>query len=380
MSQRDYYEILGVARNASEQDLKSAYRKQALKYHPDRNPGDHTAEERFKEAAEAYAVLGDSDKRARYDRFGHAGVAGAAGGPGGPGFNADIFSDFSDILGDFFGFGGLGGGRRGGPARGADLRFDLEISFEESYSGAETTIQIPRDESCETCKGSGAAPGTSRETCPQCRGTGQLRYQQGFLVVARTCGQCGGAGQIVKTPCTTCRGTGRVTKDRRVTVRIPPGIADGQRLRLHGEGEHGAGGGPTGDLYVVVHVRPHDVYHREGDDLYVDVPVPFHIMALGGSFKVDGPAGLLDVDVSAGTAGGTLVGFRGKGMPSVSGRGRGAFYVRLNIDVPKKLTKEQKKLVEELRKAMPVEKLEPRKADEAHGEKPFFDKVKDLFG
>jgi molecular chaperone DnaJ len=380
VSQRDYYEILGVARNASEQDLKSAYRKQALKYHPDRNPGDHTAEERFKEAAEAYAVLGDSDKRARYDRFGHAGVAGAAGGPGGPGFNADIFSDFSDILGDFFGFGGFGGGRRGGPARGADLRFDLEISFEESYGGAETTIQIPRDESCETCKGSGAAPGTSRETCPQCRGTGQLRYQQGFLVVARTCGQCGGAGQIVKTPCTTCRGTGRVTKDRRVTVRIPPGIADSQRLRLHGEGEHGAGGGPTGDLYVVVHVRPHDVYHREGDDLYVDVPVPFHIMALGGSFKVDGPAGSLDVDVSAGTAGGTLVGFRGKGMPSVSGRGRGAFYVRLNIDVPKKLTKEQKKLVEELRKAMPVEKLEPRKADDAHGEKPFFDKVKDLFG
>jgi molecular chaperone DnaJ len=380
VSQRDYYEILGVARNASEQDIKSAYRKLALKYHPDRNPGDHTAEERFKEAAEAYSVLGDSDKRARYDRFGHAGVAGAAGGPGGPGFNADIFSDFSDILGDFFGFGGFGGGRRGGPARGADLRFDLEISFEESYSGTETTIQIPRDESCETCKGSGAAPGTSRETCPQCRGTGQLRYQQGFLVVARTCGQCGGAGQIVKTPCTTCRGTGHVTRDRRVTVRIPPGIADSQRLRLHGEGEHGAGGGPTGDLYVVVHVRSHDVYHRDGDDLYVDVPVPFHIMALGGSFKVDGPAGPLEVDVSAGTAGGTLVGFRGKGMPSVAGRGRGAFYVRLNIDVPKKLTKEQKKLVEELRKAMPVEKLEPRKADDSRGEKPFFDKVKDLFG
>jgi molecular chaperone DnaJ len=380
VSQRDYYEILGVARNASEQDIKSAYRKLALKHHPDRNPGDHKAEELFKEAAEAYSVLGDSDKRARYDRFGHAGVAGAAGGPGGPGFNPDIFSDFSDILGDFFGFGGFGGGRRGGPARGADLRFDLEISFDESYSGTETTIQIPRDESCETCKGSGAAPGTSRETCPQCRGTGQLRYQQGFLVVARTCGQCGGAGQIVKTPCTTCRGTGRVTKDRRVTVRIPAGIADGQRLRLHGEGEHGVAGGPTGDLYVVVHVRAHEVFHREGDDLYVDVPVPFHIMALGGSFKVDGPAGPLDVDVSAGTPAGTLVSFRGKGMPSVAGRSKGAFYVRLNIDVPKKLTKDQKKLVEELRKSMPVEKLEPRKAGEAHGEKPFFDKVKDLFG
>ena len=379
MSQRDYYEILGVARDASEQDVKSAYRKLALKYHPDRNPGDRAAEDRFKEAAEAYSVLGDADKRARYDRFGHAGVSGQAG-PGGPGFNADIFSDFSDILGDFFGFGGgFGGGRRGGPARGADLRFDLEISFDESYSGTETTIQIPREESCEACKGSGAAPGTSRETCPQCRGTGQLRYQQGFLVVARTCGQCGGAGQIVKQPCTTCRGTGRVTKDRRVTVRIPAGIADGQRLRLHGEGEHGVAGGPTGDLYVVVHVRAHEVFHREGDDLYVEVPVPFHIMALGGSFKVDGPAGPLDVEVSAGTAGGKLVSFRGKGMPSVAGRSRGAFHVRLNIDVPKKLTKDQKKLVEELRKSMPVEKLEPRKIDDA-ADKPFFEKVKDLFG
>jgi molecular chaperone DnaJ len=375
VTQRDYYEILTVKRDASEQDIKSAYRKLALKFHPDRNPGDKAAEDRFKEAAEAYAVLGDAEKRTRYDRFGHAGVQGAAGG--GPGVNPDIFSDFSDILGDFFGFGG--GARRGGPARGADLRFDLEIGFEESYAGAETTIQIPREEACDTCKGSGAAPGTSRETCPQCRGAGQLRYQQGFLVVARTCGQCGGSGQIVRTPCTTCRGTGRVTRDRRVTVRIPAGIADGQRLRLHGEGEHGAAGGPTGDLYVVVHVRAHDVFHREGDDLYVDVPVPFPIMALGGSFKVDGPAGPLDVNVSAGTAAGTLIEFRGKGMPSVAGRGRGTFFVRLNIDVPRKLTKEQKKLVDDLRKSMPVEKIEARKLDEER-DRPFFDKVKDLFG
>lgn len=376
MTRRDYYEVLSVTRESSEQDIKSAYRKLALKYHPDRNPGDKAAEDKFKEAAEAYAVLGDSEKRARYDRFGHAGVQGATG-PGGPGFNADIFSDFSDILGDFFGFGG--GARRGGPARGADLRFDLQIEFMESFSGTETTIQIPREESCDTCKGTGAAPGTSRETCPQCRGAGQLRYQQGFLVVARTCGQCGGTGQIVRTPCTTCRGLGRVTKDRRVTVRIPAGIADGQRLRLHGEGEHGVAGGPTGDLYVVVHVKAHDVFHREGDDLYVDVPVPFPIMALGGSFKVDGPAGPLDVDVSAGTPSGTLVPFRGKGMPSVAGRGRGIFYVRLNIDVPRKLTKEQKKLIDDLRKSMPVEKLEPRKLDDDR-DRPFFDKVKDLFG
>ena len=378
MSQRDYYEILGVGRNAGEQDIKSAYRKLALKYHPDRNPGDKAAEERFKEAAEAYAVLGDADKRARYDRFGHAGVAGGAS-PGGPGFNADIFADFSDILGDFFGFGAGFNGRRGGPARGADLRFDLEISFEESFTGIETTIQIPREEACETCKGSGAAAGTSRETCPQCRGTGQLRYQQGFLVVARTCGQCGGSGQIVRQPCAACRGTGRVSRARRVTVTIPAGIADGQRLRLHGEGEHGAAGGPTGDLYVVIHVRAHEVFHRENDDLFVEVPVPFPLMAMGGSFKLETPAGPIDVDVSAGTASGALLPFRGKGMPSVTGRGRGTLYVRVNVEVPRKLTKDQKKLVEDLRKAMPVEKIEPRKVDETR-DRPFFDKVKDLFG
>jgi molecular chaperone DnaJ len=377
MSQRDYYEVLGVARDAGEQDIKSAYRKLALKHHPDRNPGDQAAEDSFKEAAEAYAVLGDTEKRARYDRFGHAGVTGAGPG-GGPGFNPDIFTDFSDILGDFFGFGG-GGGRRAGPVRGADLRFDLEISFEESFAGSETTIQIPREEACETCHGSGAAAGTSRETCPQCKGRGQLRYQQGFLVVARTCGQCGGSGQIVPKPCPACRGVGRTTRERRVTVKIPAGIADSQRLRLHGEGEHGAAGGPTGDLYVVVHVRPHQFFVREGDDLYTEVPVPFHTMALGGSFKLEGPGGPIDVHVSASSANGALVSFRGKGMPSVTGHGRGALHVRLVVDVPKKLTKEQRKLVEQLGKSTPPEAIAPR-AIESEGEKPFFEKVRDLFG
>jgi len=377
VSQRDYYEILGVGRQASEQEIKSAYRKHALKHHPDRNPGDKQAEERFKEAAEAYAVLGDADKRARYDRFGHAGVTGPGAG-GGPGFNPDIFADFSDILGDFFGgFGG--GGRRGGPARGADLRFDIEIGFEDSFNGAETTIQIPREENCETCHGTGAAAGTSRDTCPQCRGSGQLRYQQGFLVVARTCGQCGGTGQIVRHPCPTCRGVGRTSRDRRVTVKIPAGIADGQRLRLHGEGEHGAAGGPPGDLYVVVHVKPHDVFHREGDDLYVEVHVPFPTMALGGAFKVKGPSGIVDVEVSAGAASGSLLQFRGKGMPSVSGRGRGSFFVRIVTDTPRKLSKEQKKLIEELRKSMPAETIEPKPLD-ADRDKPFFERMKDLFG
>jgi molecular chaperone DnaJ len=378
VKQRDYYEVLGVARGASEQEIKSAYRKLALKYHPDRNAGDADAEEKFKEAAEAYAVLGDSDKRARYDRFGHAGVAGA-GAAGGPGFNPDIFADFSDILGDFFGFGGFSGARRGGPARGADLRFDLEISFEDSYQGTETTIQIPREEACESCHGTGAAPGTSRETCPQCAGRGQLRYQQGFLVVARPCGQCRGTGQIVAKPCSTCKGSGRTVKDRRVTVKIPAGIADGQRLRLQGEGEHGAAGGPTGDLYVVVHVQPHSAFQREGDDLHAEVPVPFHVMALGGSFPLQTPGGAIDVHVPAGAQNGSVLSYRAKGMPSVTGQARGSLHVRLVVDVPAKLSKEQKKLVEQLAKSMPPETIGPREFD-TENEKPFFEKVKDLFG
>lgn len=370
MSVRDYYEVLGVSRDASDQEIKSAYRKLALQHHPDRNQGNAAAEEQFKQAAEAYSVLGDAEKRSRYDRFGHAGVSGAAGG----GFNPDTFGDFSDILGDFFGFGG--GARRGGPTRGSDLRFDLEITFEESFAGTETTIQIPREESCDTCKGSGAASGTAKETCSQCKGSGQLRYQQGFLVVARTCGQCRGTGQIIRTPCASCRGTGLVTKDRRVTVKIPAGIADSQRLRLHGEGEHGTAGGPTGDLYVVVHVKPHPSFHRDGDDLYLETYVPFHIMAMGGEFKVDGPAGELDVHVSAGTASGSLIPFRNRGMASVNGRGKGTLYVRVVVDVPKKLSKDQKKLVEQLGQTMKVGKIEATPArDDA--EKSIFEK---LFG
>lgn len=377
MSQRDYYQVLGVSRTASESEIKSAYRKLALQYHPDRNQGNPEAEEKFKEAAEAYSVIGDADKRARYDQFGHAGVSGA--GQGGPGINPDIFGDFSDILGDFFGFGG-GGGRRGGPVRGSDLRFDLEIAFDESFRGVETPIQIPREEACEPCGGSGAAPGSSRETCPQCGGRGQLRYQQGFLVVSRPCGQCRGTGQIIPKPCTSCRGTGRQMRDRKVTVRIPAGIADGQRLRLHGEGEHGAQGGPPGDLYVVVHVRQHANFVREGDDLYMEVRVPYPIMALGGTFKVDGPDGSIDVNVSGGSANGTLVSFKGKGMPNVSGRGAGALHVRLVVDVPKKLSKDQKKLIEQLGKTMPVETLAARDVEGDSDEKPFFERVKDLFG
>jgi molecular chaperone DnaJ len=378
VSQRDYYEVLGVSKSAGEAEIKAAYRKLALKHHPDRNQGDAGAEAKFKEAAEAYSILADADKRARYDRFGHAGVSGAASQPG-AGFNNDVFADFSDIFGDFFGF---GGGRRqaGGPERGSDLRFDLEISFEESFTGKDLPIQIPREETCESCKGSGAAPGTFAETCPQCRGAGQLRFQQGFLVVARPCGQCRGAGKIIPKPCPACRGNGRVSKDRRVTVKLPAGIAEGQRLRLYGEGEHGLHGGPTGDLYVVVHVKPHPIFHRENDDLFVEVPVPFATMVMGGSFKIAAPGGELTVDIPPGTQSGALLPFRGKGMPSVSGRGRGAIYVKAVVDVPKKISKDQRKAVEQLGKTMPLEKIEPRSIDHDENEKPFFERVKDMFG
>jgi len=379
VSKRDYYEVLGVERSATEQELKSAYRKLALKYHPDRNPGDHTAEERFKEAAEAYAVLADADKRSRYDRFGHAGVGGAAGG--GPGFDPTIFADFSDIfsgLGDFFGFGDVfGGRRRGGPMRGADLRYDLEIAFEESASGTETTIQIPREEACETCGGSGAAPGTSPSVCPQCHGRGQLRYQQGFLTIARPCGQCRGTGRIITKPCQACRGAGRVTRDRKITVKIPAGIASGQRLRLFNEGEHGAQGGPPGDLYVVVHVREHEFFHREGDDLYLELPVGFPTLALGGHVEVPTLNGRQKLDVPAGTQSGQRFRLRGKGMPNVAGRGSGDIYVVVRAEVPRKLTKPQKRLLEQLAASLGPEKSEPVSADA--GERPFFERVKDIF-
>ena len=377
MSQRDYYEVLGVPRAATEPDIKTAYRKLALKHHPDRNPGDKKAEEAFKEAAEAYSVLGDPEKRARYDRFGHAGVS--AGAAGGPGFNADIFADFSDILGDFFGFGGFGGGRRGGPTRGADLRFDLEISFDDSFKGTETTIQIPREEHCTTCKGTGAAAGTSREPCPQCRGTGQLRYQQGFFTVARTCGQCRGSGSIITKPCQTCRGAGRVQKDKKLSVRIPAGIATGQRLRLNGEGEAGPGGGPAGDLYVVVHVQEHPFFQRDGNDLHCEIPLHFPTLALGGEIRIPTLDGSEAFTIPSGTETGTTFRVRGRGMPDVSGRGRGDLMVTVKVSTPKKLTKEQKKLLEQLADALPKEGYEPTPAA-AQSDKGLFDRVKDIFG
>jgi len=383
VTRRDYYEVLGVSRGASEPEIKSAYRKLALRYHPDRNPGKKDAEEKFKEAAEAYAVLADPQKRSLYDRYGHAGV-GAAAGAGGAGFDPTIFADFSDIfggLGDIFGFGEVfgGGRRRGGPQRGSDLRYDLEISFEESARGTETSILIPRAETCETCSGSGAAPGTSPTTCPSCHGRGQLRAQHGFFTVARTCPHCRGRGQVITSPCTTCSGAGRVTKERKLTVKIPAGIATGQQLRLTGEGEQGPADGPAGDLYVFIQVQEHDFFRRDGNDLHCEIPVSFTTLVLGGEIQVPVLLGGQEVlDVPAGTPSGTTLRLRNKGMPDVSGRGRGDLLVTVQVVVPKKVTREQRAALEQLAKALPHEKFEPKRQDA--DDRNLFERVKDIFG
>jgi molecular chaperone DnaJ len=386
VSKRDYYEILEVARTATDTEIKSAYRRQAMKFHPDRNPGNKIAEEKFKEAAEAYAILADAEKRSLYDRFGHAGVKSAAGA--GAGFDPTVFQefgDFADILGTMFGFGDLfggGGRRRGGPQRGADLRYDLEISFEESARGAETTIQIPRQENCETCDGSGAAAGSQPSTCPQCRGQGQVRFQQGFFTVARTCPQCRGAGKVITKPCQTCRGAGRVAKERKITVKIPAGIATGQQLRLQNEGEAGSAGGPAGHLFVVVHVQEHEFFRRDGMNLFCEIPVNFTTVALGGDVQVPTLDGPETVKVPEGTQTGTTLRLKGKGMPDVGGRGRGDLFATVQVKTPRKLTREQRKIVEQLAEALPKEKFEPRPRgeDESAEERNLFDRVKDMFG
>jgi molecular chaperone DnaJ len=381
VSKRDYYEILSVTRTATDQEIKSAYRKLALKFHPDRNPGDRSAEEKFKEAAEAYAVLADADKRHMYDRFGHAGLGGAAT----DGFDPNVFTGFEDILGglgDIFGFSDVfgGGRRRGGPQRGADLRYDLEISFEESARDFETSIQIPRQETCDTCNGSGAAEGSAPTSCPQCHGRGQIRYQQGFFTVARTCGQCRGTGSIIAKPCPTCRGAGRVQKERKLTVRIPAGIATGQRLRLAGEGEAGVAGGPRGDLYVVIQVLDHPFFQREGNDLHCEIPVQYPTAALGGPMRIPTLDGEESFSIPEGTQTGTTFRVRGRGMPDVTGRGgRGDLLVTIKVLTPRKMSKEQKRLLEQFAASLPKEKYEPTPLDE-HTDKGLFDRVKDIFG
>src|SRR5256714_6158772 len=283
MSKRDYYEVLGVSRGANEAEIKSAYRKLAVRYHSDKNPGDQEAEEKFKEAAEAYSVRAGVDQRARYDRFGHAGVSGAAAGAG---WGAQGFGGIEDILGDLFGFGDMFGGRsasqrRTAAQRGADLRYDLEMTLEEAAAGMTAQLRIPRLEMCDACRGTGAASGTQPETCQTCGGAGQARYQQGFFSVSRTCGQCRGAGRVIQTPCETCKGAGRVEREKQMEVKIPAGVETGSRLRLAGAGEAGAQGGPAGDLYVVIHVKEHETFERQANNLYASVPVTLPPAPLG---------------------------------------------------------------------------------------------------
>jgi len=336
-AKRDYYEILGVSRDAAGQEIKSAYRKLAVRYHPDRNPGDAEAEERFKEAAEAYAVLSDADKRSRYDRFGHAGVGGAAAGAGFGGFDPTIFADFSDILGDFFGFGG-GGRRRGGggraPRRGADLRYDLVLTFEQAAFGSEETLRIPRLETCPECTGSGGAGGRPPKVCSACGGHGQVSYSQGFFTVARTCPQCRGEGSVVSEPCKGCRGEGRIERERSISVTIPAGVDSGSRLRLTGEGEHGRFGGPPGDLYVVLAVEPHERFERDGSQVYSRVVVSYAQAVLGAPLVVETLHGEVPLELPAGTPHGREFRLRGKGIERLDRSGRGDHVARVEVEVP----------------------------------------------
>ena len=371
---RDYYEVLGVSKTATPEELKKAYRKLALQYHPDRNSGDPEAEDKFKEATEAYEVLSDPKKREAYDRFGHQGVQGGFGG----GFNPDTFADFSDIFGDFSDFfeGLFGGGRRarrpGGAARGEDLRYDLELTLEEVAHGIEKKIDVPRHESCEACNGSGCAPGTSPATCATCNGMGQVRFSQGFFSVSRPCPRCGGRGVIIESPCTTCNGAGRTLKRKKLSIKVPPGAETGLRLKVTSEGERGVRGGPPGDLYIFITVSPHELFERDGDDIVCEVPVSFVQAALGADIDVPTLFGKARMKIPAGTQTHKMFRLRGKGLPNLRQHGQGDQFVRVVVETPTKLTQRQKELLEEFAKI----------SGEQHNPitQSFFDKVKEIFG
>ena len=347
MAKRDYYEILGVARDASAEQIKKAYRRLAMKNHPDRNPDDEEAEARFKEASEAYEVLSDEQKRAAYDRFGHEGVAGAgaAGGAGFGGFG-DIFGDiFSDIFG-----GGMGGGRR--PTRGADLRYDLELDLETAIAGDTVRIRIPTLEDCDHCDGDGAEPGSDKIRCGTCQGSGQVRMQQGFLAIQQTCPECRGRGTVINNPCMRCRGEGKRRSHKDLSVKVPPGVDNGDRIRLNGEGEPGEMGGPAGDLYVQINVKPHDIFVRDGDDLRCTVPVNITTAALGGEIDVPTLDGKVTLRIPAETQSGRVLRLRGKGVKSVRSTTEGDLLCKVMVETPVNLTKRQKELLEELAESL----------------------------
>ena len=372
MAKRDLYEILGVAKNASDDELRKAYRKLAMKYHPDRNPDSKEAEEKFKEAKEAYEILSDAEKRSAYDRFGHAGVdpnAAGMGGAGGAGF-ADAFGD---IFGEIFGAGRRGGG---GPQvyRGSDLKYTLDISLEQAANGFDTEIRVPSWENCETCHGSGAKPGTQPRTCSTCGGSGAVRMQQGFFSVQQTCPTCHGTGKEITDPCPSCDGVGRIRKNKTLQVKIPAGIDDGMRIRSSGNGEPGVNGGPPGDLYVEIHIKPHGIFQRDGDDLHCELTIPFTKAALGGAVEVPTLSGKGEITLPEGTQTGKTFRLRGKGIKGVRGSYPGDLYCHVVVETPVRLTDEQKKILRQFE-----ESLETGGKKHSPNSESWTDRVKNFF-
>lgn len=374
MSKRDYYEVLGVSRDVDAKELKKAYRKLAMKYHPDRNPDDKDADAKFKEATEAYEILGDQQKRAAYDQYGHAGVDPNAGGGGFGGGGANFSDIFGDVFGDIFGGGG-GRGGRGGPQRGSDLRYTMELSLEEAVRGIEKKIRVPTLTSCETCDGSGAKPGTSPKTCGTCGGAGQVRMQQGFFSVQQTCPTCRGQGTMIEDPCNSCHGRGVKEETKTLSVKIPPGVDTGDRIRLSGEGEAGAMGGPAGDLYVQVSVKEHELFHRDGRNLYCDVPISIVDAALGGELEVPTLDGRVKLKIPAETQSGKLFRLRGKGVTPVRGGTAGDLLCRVQVETPVNLSSEQKDLLMKFQESLTGEKHSPQKKSWFEGVKRFFEDI-----
>ena len=379
MSKRDYYEVLGVDKGADKDTIKKSYRKLAMKYHPDRNPDNKEAEAKFKEASEAASILLDDDKKRRYDQFGHAGVDGQAGGFGGGFEGFEGFSDLGDIFGDIFGdiLGGGGrrrGGRRSRARAGADLQMVLDVDFEEAVFGAEKEIEIGRNIGCDVCDGSGAKPGTSPQTCDMCHGHGEIRRQQGFFTMSQTCPKCSGSGQVIVDKCVKCHGRGAVKKSTKLSVKLPAGIDDGQRLKLSGEGDAGIHGGPSGDLYVLIRIKEHEFFERDGFDIHCDIPISFSQAALGAEIEVPTLSGRVSVKIPAGTQSGKRMRLKAKGVAKLGGYGFGDQILGITVETPTKLSTEQRELFDQLAE------LEEKHSHTSPMSKGFFDKVKDFFG